>query len=144
MENENTYEPMPPVESLRTERGLAKYFFLSFITFGIYALVVNIHIGNEINQICSPHDGKHTMHYALICFIFSWLTFGIAPLVWYHRICERTGEELIRRNINYEFDSLTFWGWYFLGSFILVGPFIFIHKWMKAMNLLNADYNEKG
>lgn len=25
-----------------------------------------------------------------------------------------------------------------------IGPFIFIHKLMRAMNLMNADYNEKG
>ena len=31
-----------------------------------------------------------------------------------------------------------------LGSLILVGPFIYIHKRMKAMNLINADYNAKG
>lgn len=144
MENDYNVEQMPPVEPLRTDRGLAKYYFLSLITLGIYGLVVNCHIGNEINQIASQHDGKNTMHFALIAFIFSWLTLGIVPLVWYHRICDRIGNELYRRNINYEFDSLTFWGWNILGSFILVGPFIFIHKWMKAMNLLNADYNERG
>ena len=144
MEENYNVEQVPPVEPLRTNRGLAKYFFLSFITLGIYGIVVNCNISNEINQIASRHDGKHTMHFALIFFIFSWLTLNIAPLVWYHRICDRIGNELYRRNINYEFDSLTFWGWYFLGSFIIVGPFIFIYKWMKAMNLLNADYNERG
>ena len=25
-----------------------------------------------------------------------------------------------------------------------VGPFVYLHKNMKAMNLMNADYNEKG
>ncbi|MBO4481947.1 MAG: DUF4234 domain-containing protein [Bacteroidales bacterium] len=146
-ENYNVEQPVesvPPVMPLRTNRGLLKYLLLSIITFGIYGLVVQCHISEEINQIATRHDGKTTMHYALIFFIFSWLTLGIAPLVWYHRICERIGNELIRRNINYEFDSLTFWGWDILGSFIIVGPFIFIHKWMKAMNLLNADYNVKG
>lgn len=144
MENEYNFEQTPPVAPLRTNRGLLKYFLLSYITFGIYGLFVNIHIGEEINQIASRHDGKHTMHYAWIIFIFSWLTLGIIPLIWYHRLCERIGDELMRRNINYEFDSLTFWGWCFLGSFILIGPFIFIYKWMKAMNILNTDYNEKG
>ena len=35
----------------------------------------------------------------------------------------------------------SFWGWGILGSLILVGPFIYTHKLLTAMNLLSADYN---
>ncbi len=129
---------------LRTNRGLAKFFFLSLITFGIYGIIVQYHIGEEINQIASKHDGKKTMNYLLVCFIFSWLTLGIVPIVWQHRLSNRIGNELKRRNINYSFSAGTFWGWLVLGSLIFVGPFIYIYKWMKAMNLLNASYNEIG
>ncbi len=129
---------------LRTNRGLAKFFFLSLITFGIYGIIVQYHIGEEINQIASKHDGKKTMNYLLVCFIFSWLTLGIVPIVWQHRISNRIGDELKRRNLDYSFSAGIFWGWLVLGSFILVGPFIYIYKWMKAMNLLNASYNEIG
>ena len=31
-----------------------------------------------------------------------------------------------------------------IGSFIFVGPFVYIHKLCKAMNLLSEDYNVKG
>ena len=128
---------------LRTNRGLLKYVLLSIITFGIYGLFVMSHISEEINQVASPRDKKHTMHYLLLFFIVGPLTFGIADLVWNHRICNRIGDELQARNIPYYISAGTFWGWCILGSLIVVGPFVFIHKLLKAMNLVNSDYNAK-
>ena len=49
------------MQILRTNRGLAKFFFLSLITFNIYGIVVMSHISTEINQIASKNDGKNTM-----------------------------------------------------------------------------------
>ena len=127
---------------MKTNRGLLKIILLGIITLGIYPLVVYSHISEEINVVASPHDCRHTMHYCLIFFIFSWLTLGIAPLIWQHRICDRIGNELKRRNIQYEFDASTFWLWGVLGSLLFgIGPLIFTHEWMKAMNFLNADWN---
>ncbi|MDE5544856.1 MAG: DUF4234 domain-containing protein [Bacteroidales bacterium] len=120
-----------------------EFFFLSLITFGIYGLVVMSHISEEINYV-ARQDGRHTMHYCLVFFIFSWLTFGIVPLVWHHRISRRIGKELDRRCLDYNFGASDYWLWNILGSIIIVGPFIYIHKLMKAMNTLNADYNCRG
>ncbi|MBQ0123181.1 MAG: DUF4234 domain-containing protein [Bacteroidales bacterium] len=117
-----------------------KYILLSLITFGIYSLVVMSHISEEINMEASPRDGKHTMHFLLIYFIFSWLTLGIAPLVWYHRLSNRIGEELTARNIDFNFGASDFWLWNILGSLIIVGPFIYLHRLLKSMNLINMDY----
>ena len=64
--------------------------------------------------------------------------------MWYHKLCARIGEELQRRGSDYKFGPSQFWLWGILGSFILVGPFIFTHKLMKSMNLLNDDFNKKG
>jgi hypothetical protein len=77
-------------------------------------------------------------------FIFSWLTLGIAPFVWSHRISNRIGGELQRRGFGYTFGAADFWLWGILGSLIVVGPFIFVHKFLKSMNLINEDYNQKG
>lgn len=123
-----------------TNRGLLKYILLSIITFDIYALVVLSHISEEINVLAYGHDGKHTMHFLLIAFIFSWLTLGIAPLVWCHRLSNRIGDELAIRKCNYTFSARDFWLWNILGALILVGPFIYLHRFFKSMNLLNADY----
>ena len=133
-----------PAVQLRTDRGLAKMILLSLITFGIYALVVESHIGEELNLIASRHDGRRTMHFCLIYFIFSWLTLGIAPIVWYHRTSDRMHGELVRRQIDYDFGATDFWLWCILGSLIVIGPYGYIYKRMKAMNLINEDYNQKG
>ena len=78
-------------------------------------------------------------------FVFSWLTLGIAELIWYHRISSRIGMELIRRRIPYSFGTGTFWGWGFFGALLLgIGPLVYIHKLMHAMNYLAADYNRVG
>lgn len=126
---------------MKTKRGLFKFIFFSIITFGIYPIVVYSLISEEINVTATPHDGKHTMHYCWIFFILSWLTLGIATLVWWHRICNRIGNELSHRNLQYSFSAADFWLWGILGSLIVIGPFVFIHKLMKAMNFINADWN---
>ncbi len=129
---------------LKTNRSLLKFILLSLITFGIYGIVVMSNVSSDINTIASRYDGKKTMHYCLVLFIFSWLTLGIVPLVWGHRLANRIGAELRRRGINYQFGAGTFWGWGILGTFIIVGPFIYSHKLLKSMNLLSADYNVNG
>ncbi|MBP5636631.1 MAG: DUF4234 domain-containing protein [Bacteroidales bacterium] len=128
---------------LRTNRSLAKYFFLSLITFGIYGLVVLCHISEDINIVATPRDGKKTMHYLWIFFILTGLTLGIAPLVWFHRLSNRIGNELVAREIDYHFSAGTYWGWNILGALIIIGPFVYTYKLMKAMNLINASYNQR-
>lgn len=133
-----------PVGQLKTNRGLLKYILFSLLTFGIYGIVVNSAVSTDINTIASRYDGKKTMHYCLVYFVFSWLTLGIVPLVWYHNISNRIGKELNRRGIDYSFNAGTYWIWNILGCLILIGPFVYIHKLLKAMNLLSEDYNVKG
>ncbi len=129
---------------LKTNRGLLKYILLGIITFGIYPLVLMTCISSDINTIASKYDGKKTMNYCLVVFIFSWLTFGIVPIVWYHNISARIGKELRRRGIGYSFGAGSFWGWNVLGSFIGIGPLVYLHKLCKAMNLLSENYNING
>ena len=133
-----------PVAQLNTKRGLLKFILLTIVTFGIYSIVYYSSISSDINQIASRYDGKKTMHYCLLMFVVAPLTFGIAGIVWCHRISARIGNELSRRGISYSFGAGTFWGWNVLGALIGVGPFIYLHKLSKAMNLLCADYNVKG
>ena len=140
----NTAGTERPVIQLKTNRSLLKFILLSIITLGIYGIVVMSKVSTDINTIASRYDGKKTMHYCLVLFIFSWLTLGIVPLVWSHRISARIGNELNRRGIDYKFGAGTFWGWGILGILILVGPFIYTHKLLKSMNLLSADFNQKG
>ena len=141
---ENTVTSTAPVGQLKTNKGLLKTILLSIITFGIYPLVVMSAVSNDINITASRYDGKKTMHFCLLAFIVAPITFGIAGIVWYHKISNRIGGELRRRNIAYNFSATDYWLWNVLGSIIIVGPFIYLHKMFKSINLINANYNQVG
>ncbi len=140
MENQVT----APVGQVKTNRGLLKFILLSIVTLGIYSLVFYSSISSDINVIASRYDGKKTMHFCLLFFIIAPITLGIGSIVWSHKISDRIGNELKRRNVDYSFSASDFWLWNVLGSLIVVGPFIYLHKLAKAMNKLGEDYNVKG
>lgn len=137
------YANCAPALQLPTNRSLLKMIFLSLITFGIYGMVIYTHISEEINIVASRADGKRTKNYWLMLMLTS-VTFGIYALVWQHGFSERIGNELKRRGYDYKFGASSFWLWNVLGSFIIIGPFVYCHKLMKAMNMINASYNYYG
>ena len=126
---------------LRTNRGLLKYVLLSIITFGIYGIVVKTHISMEIDTVASPRDHKSTLNYLLVVLLLGPITCGIFPLIWYHNLSNRIGDELKARNLGYEFGAGDFWGWGVLGCLILIGPFVYLHKLLTSMNMINESYN---
>ena len=134
----------PPAVQLKTNRGAIKAILLTIVTLGIYAIVLYYKMSSELNITASRYDGKKTMNYALLLFLVGPLTLEIGTLVWYHKFSKRIGAELKRRNIDYSFGAGSFWLWNVLGILILVGPFIYLHKLIKAINLINADYNVNG
>lgn len=144
---QQNYSPapnMPPARQLKTNRHIVIFLLLSFITFGIYSIVFYTSVANDLNTIASRYDGKKTMHYCLLCFIVAPLTLGIGAIVWFHKISARMGNELRRRGIAFDFGAADFWLWNVLGSLIIVGPFIYMYKFIKAINLLAANYNVNG
>ena len=140
----NVQQNTMPVARLKTDRSFLKTFLLSLITFGIYGLVVYAHITDDVNLVCTRYDNKKSMNYWLLILVVTPLTFGIASIVWMHRICNRIGGELQRRQVPYDFSAKTFWLWNVLGSLILVGPFVFAHKFFKAVNMMNDSFNRIG
>lgn len=140
---ENTVNTMP-VGQLKTDRGLIKTILLSIVTLGIYAIVVMSGVSNDINVVASRYDGKKTMHYCLLLFLVAPITFGIAAIVWSHKISNRIGDELKRRKIAYSFSATDFWLWNILGVLIVIGPFIYLHKMFTAVNKINEHYNVNG
>jgi len=132
-----------PVGQMATNRGIGKIILLSIVTVGIYGLVFLYGISRDINIIASRYDGKTTMN-AVIVILLSAVTLGILPLIWYHGLCDRIGKEKIRRNLGSDFSSSTFWMWAILGSFIIVGPFVFLYKLCNSMNQLSESYNTYG
>lgn len=133
-----------PVSQLRSDRSLLKFILLSLITFGIYGIAVIARIGEETNIVCGRYDGKRTMNYWLLFFLIGPITLGIGYIVWQHKISARMGAELVRRGIDYKFSAADYWLWNVLGIIIIVGPFVYLYKFIKASNLLNADFSLKG
>ena len=144
MENQTYATSSAPIGQLKTNRSLLKFILLSLITFGIYAIVVLYVMAEDMNTLASRYDGKRTMNYALLMFLIGPITFGIAYIVWYHKLSNRIGSELTRRGINQTFSAGDFWLWYVLGSLIIVGPFVYLHKMLKSVNLLCEHYNVNG
>ena len=103
----------PPALQLPVKRGLAKMFFFSILTCGIYPMVIYSRLVTELNIVASRHDGKRTLSFFGMLMLAP-LTIGILPLVWSHNLCSRIGAELQRRNINYNFGVKDFWLWDFL------------------------------
>lgn len=140
----NQAAPQGPATKLPTGRGLLKFLFFGIITCGIYQLVILTKISSEVNTVCKPHDHKSTMNFCLLFFVITPITLGIAPLVWWTRICNRMGNEMTRRRLPNSISAGTYWGWYVLGAAIVIGPLVFFYKFLRAQNTLNADYNQKG
>ena len=141
---ENMNQNTPPAGQLNTKRTLVKYILLGLVTFGIYPIVFWSGISQDINTIASRYDGKKTMHFCLVFFLLTGLTAGIYTLVWYHQLSNRMGAEAKRRGLNCELSAKDFWLWNILGSFIIVGPFVYANKVAKCSNLLAEDYNARG
>lgn len=133
-----------PVNQLDTNRGIVKFILFSIITLGVYSIITLSKVSTDINTIASRYDGKKTLHFCLILFLLTPITCGVAAFVWYHRLSNRIGAELQRRNIPTEFNASTFWIWNVLSCLIVVGPFIYAHKLLTAMNQLSQSYNTYG
>lgn len=129
--------------SLDTNRSLTKYVLLGIITLGIYSIWVAARAGSNLNEIAS-HDGKRSMNYWLVALLVGPITLGIAVIVWWHKTSNRIGDTQQHRGLERTISATDFWLWNVLGSLIIVGPFIFYHKWLHAMNGLCTDYNAKG
>ena len=124
---------------LRTNRGLVKFILLSLITLDIYGIWCLATIGDDLNVVVPTE--KRTTSFWLCFLILSWLTLGIYPLYWFHKMSNKVSTGLAQKGINYNFNAGTFWLWGVLGSCIVVGPFIYYHKLFTAMNMLNGAYN---
>ncbi len=136
--------PKPPKITLDTERKLWKMILFGLLTFGIYTTFMYYRMQVDLNIMESRHDGKRTMSIFLV-YMLTPVTLGIASIVWMHKFCTRIGEAIRRRDIDYKFGSGTFWGWNVFGILLFgIGPFIFLHKLCKSMNLLAEDFNEIG
>ena len=134
---EKPYQP----PKLKTNRSVWQLILLSVLTLGLYTIIFFIPFTFDLDKIAPKRDGTKTMNF-LWAYLLSAITMSIVLLFWFHNVTERIEAALAQRKIEYSFTMGTFWGWYVLGSFILVGRFIYYHKLCRAMNLLCAHYNQ--
>ena len=136
-------EPTPAPEArptLKTHRGLIKWWFFSLITCGIYTLYFIHAMAKELNISCEG-DGKKTKGLILYC-LFSCLTLGIYALVWWIGVCNRMNARIAGAGEQPKVSGMSWFLWMFFGSCIVVGPFIAMHKAVHGLNKVNALYNE--
>ena len=79
---------------LPTNRKVWKIWLLSFITLGIYGIVVMFAMAKETNIACAE-DEKHTRNFWGALFL-TLITFGIYGFVWYYKWANREYEYLGR------------------------------------------------
>ena len=137
-------QPMRPFSPMKTDRGMLKFILLNIITCGIYSLVFYSSLGEDLNLVARPRDGKNTMHFCLMYFIVGPLTCEIYSIIWFHNLSARIGNEARARGISTGFGAGSFWLWNVLGSLILVGPFIYLYQLCSTMNMICEDYNRNG
>ena len=135
--DEKKYEP----PKLPTDRNMWKLMILNILTLGIYSIFFFLPLTKDLDKVDPPRGREKTMSF-LTAYVISLFTFSIVMIVWHYLVAQRIEEALARRKIDYDFDTGDFWKWYFWGSFILVGPFVYFHKLCTAMNLLCQNYNE--
>lgn len=129
---------------LKTDRNLILFLVFSVITCHIYSLFFMASLVDDLNYVAFPRDGRRTMNYWLLVFVIAPITCGIAYWVWMHNLSNRVGEEARSRGIQTDFSAVSFWLWNVLGSFIVIGPFIYLFKLFETMNAICTDYNQKG
>lgn len=79
---------------LPTNRKVWKIWLLSFLTLGIYGVVVMFAMAKETNISCAE-DGKHTRGFWGAIFL-SIITLGFYGFVWYYKWANREYEYLTR------------------------------------------------
>lgn len=126
---------------LVTNRNMWKLMILNILTLGIYSIFFFIPFSFDLDKVDPKREREKTMNF-FVAYILSLFTFSIVITIWHYHIAKRVEEALAFRKIDYDFSTRDFWKWYFFGSFIIVGPFIYFHKLCSAMNLLCWSYNE--
>ena len=128
-------------QPLKTDRNGWKFILLNILTLGIYSILFFIPLSFDLDKAAPKRDRSRTPNFLMV-YILSLFTFSIFLLVWHYHVADRIDDALAERKIPYDFGTNTFWTWYFFGSLILVGPFVYVYKLCTAMNLLCEKYNE--
>lgn len=113
-------------------------FFITALIWTSISFVKLDHLRKDLNTIASPYDHLETPSPWMMLIPFY-------PLMWYHKMSNRVGNELQRRGFEKDFDCNTFWIWFVLAAIIIIiGNLVYYDRLFKAMNKLAQDYNANG
>ncbi|MCD7811419.1 MAG: DUF4234 domain-containing protein [Ruminococcus sp.] len=129
-------------KTLVTNRSLLKWILLGIITLGIYPIVAQCKMVHELNLAAYDRDGKIQLSPYEATPLFC-ITLYIYYFVYMHKYMGRLRDELQHRGISYSISPAEFWIFDVLLAITIICPFYFMHKVIKAHNLINADYNSK-
>ena len=126
------------------KKSAFKFFLLSIITLGIYAIVFWHKLGKNVNTLCEG-DGKRTMKYGF-AFFLSVITVGIYGIIWKVKLAERLKVNAERYELmipegGTEVALFSTLGIIALGAGIPISSFIIIKNYNMIAEAYNA-YNE--
>ncbi|MEE1282800.1 MAG: DUF4234 domain-containing protein [Acutalibacteraceae bacterium] len=163
-----------PIIQLSTNRSFLKYVLLSIVTCGIYGIICLYDISKDINTIASRYDNKNTMNYVLVWLLssvtfgiplivwyhklssrigcelkrrnydykFSASTYWIYNFVFI--IPSFIFAFIVGIISSSEPSNALLAITYILSLLSSLGPYIYMYKLFKAMNLLSESYNVYG
>ncbi|MBR3810573.1 MAG: DUF4234 domain-containing protein [Clostridia bacterium] len=126
------------------KKSVFKFFLLSIITLGIYAIVFWHKLGKNVNSLCEG-DGKKTMKYGF-AFFLSVITFGVYGIIWKVKLAERLKVNAERYELmipegGTEIALFSTLGLIALGAGIPISSFIIIKNYNMIANAFNAYNN---
>ena len=127
---------------LKTDRSLALYILLGFLTCGIYQLYVFYTIMRDVNVACDG-DGRHTP--GLLEFIlFGILTCGIYDLYWFYSVGNRLADNAPRYGLHFQENGTTLLLWMLIGSLLcFIGSYVGIYFLLNNVNAICNAYNQQ-
>ncbi len=134
-----TDEKFVPIK-LKEDYCWWKVVLLNILTIGLYGFAVFLQIPDDLERVSINKTRSKLLNYFYV-WLASGITGGIIGLYWGHSLATRIEELLDERKMDSICTPGDFWKWYFFGQLILIGPWVFWHKFFKALNLLNHTYN---
>ena len=122
------------------KRSIALVILLSFVTFGIYPLILMCIMGEEVNRICEG-DGKKNMFY-LLAVLLGFVTLFIYPVIWCCKAMNRLQDNAYRYGptVNPAHSGGSFVLWTYLGTFIGVGSLVAFAYFVSDVNAFADIY----
>lgn len=140
LEEESVDELPAPEGFMELEKfNFIKYLLLSFITFGIYSIVILYRFTKTVNVLCKG-DEKESPNY-IVVYLLGLVTLGVYGLYWIYKQAQRLEDIAPKYNCTVPINATYILLWDSFGNFIAVGQFVAWHHMFKNVNELIDSYN---